>query len=80
MPSIIVHILNEDPILGEVDALPAPTDNTIAIKNPRRRDGKDVIYLDANVTNVIFPIHRISFIEVMPAGEEEEIITFVREK
>jgi hypothetical protein len=80
MPSILVHILNEDPILGEVDALPAPADNTITIKNPRRRDGKDIAYLDANVTNVIFPIHRISFIEVMPAGEEEEIITFVREK
>jgi len=80
MPSILVHILNEDPILGEVEALPGPTDNTITIRNPRRRDGKDIIYLDANVTNVIFPIHRISFIEVMPAGEEEEIITFVREK
>jgi hypothetical protein len=80
MPSILVHILNEDPILGEVDALPAPSDNTITLKNPRRRDGKDIIYLDVSVTNVIFPIHRISFIEVLPAGEEEEIITFVREK
>jgi len=31
------------------------------------------------VSVVIFPMHRINFIELMPTGEEEEIISFVRE-
>lgn len=79
MPSIIVHFLNEDPIVGEVDMLPNPADTIVSVKNPRRKDGKDVPYLEPNVTVVVWPIARISFIEVMSTGSEEEIITFVRE-
>ncbi len=79
MPTILVHVQNDDPVLGEVDELPAPGDSLIIVKNPRRRDGKDVNYIDNNVTTVIFPVTRVNFIEIMPTGEEEEIIGFVRE-
>ncbi len=79
MPTVIVHLNNEDPILGEVDALPTPTDTLIILKSPRMKDGKDLRNLEANVTMAIWPISRVSFIEVLPSGEEEEIITFVRE-
>lgn len=79
MPSIILHIMNEDPVLGEVDSVPLPTDSLIIIKNPRKRDGKDLHYLEPNVTTAIWPITRINFLEVLSTGEEEEIITFVRE-
>ncbi len=79
MPSVLVHISNEDPVLGEVDALPLPSDNLVVVKNPRRKDGKDIHYLEANVSTVIWPVARINFIEIIPTGEEEEIISFVRE-
>lgn len=79
MPSILIHVLNEDPILGEVDALPGLSDQMIVIKNPRRRDGKDLHYLEANVSTMIWPLYRINFIEIMPTGEEEDIISSVRE-
>jgi hypothetical protein len=79
MPSVLIHIMNEDPVVGELDALPAVTDNMIVVKNPRRRDGKDIPYLEANVSTVIWPLTRVTFIEVMPIGEEDEIISFVRE-
>jgi hypothetical protein len=79
MPSILIHLLNEDPVLGEVDALPGVGDILITLKNPRRKDGKDLHYLEANVNTVMWPIARLNFIEVMPTGEEEEIISFVRE-
>jgi hypothetical protein len=79
MPTVLVHIQSDDPVLGEVDELPNPSDALIVVKNPRRKDGKDVYYLDANVTTVIYPVIRINFIEIMPTGEEEEIIGFVRE-
>ncbi len=79
MPSVLIHLMNEDPVLGEVDALPGVNDMLICIKNPRRRDGKDLHYLEANVNTVMWPIARLNFIEVMPSGEEEEIISFVRE-
>ncbi|NPV57215.1 MAG: hypothetical protein HPY76_11175 [Anaerolineae bacterium] len=79
MPTVIVHILNEDPVMGEVDQMPEPSDNLLLVKNPRRRDGKDLTNIDANVNMVLWPISRLTFIEVLPGMEEEEIITFVRE-
>jgi hypothetical protein len=49
---------NEDPIVGEVDELPSKTDAIIYLSNPRRRDGKDLPYLEENVTKVAWPIAR----------------------
>jgi hypothetical protein len=79
MPTVEIHIINEDPVVGEVDKLPERDDTVIMIKNPRRRDGKDLFYLEANVSTVIWPLHRVVFIEVMPSAEDEAIIGFVRE-
>ncbi len=79
MQSVIIHILNEDPIVGEVEELPSPTDSNISVRNPRRRDGKDLGYIDTEVSQVIWPINRVMFIEVLPSEEDEEVITFVRE-
>lgn len=79
MPTLILHIVNEDPVVGEVDNLPSPADNLVILKNPRKRDGKDLHYLEPNVTMVIWPMSRVTFIEILPTSEEDEIITFVRE-
>jgi hypothetical protein len=79
MITVIVHINNEDPVMGEVDEIPKPEDQNILVKNPRRKDGKDVQYLEANVTQVIWPLHRITFIELIQDVKEDEIISFVRE-
>lgn len=77
--TIIVHLENQDPLVGEIDEMPAPSDQFIVLKNPRKRDGKDVSYLVEGVTTVIWPMTRINFIEFMPSEEEERIIGFVRE-
>ena len=77
--TVIIHVSNEDPIVAEVDELPAAGDTTIKAQNPRRRDGKDLHYLSNDVVTVIWPISQISFIEVMPSEGEERIIGFVRE-
>jgi hypothetical protein len=79
MPTVLVHINNEDPVLAEMDALPSLTDTMIVVKNPRRRDGKDLHYLEVNVSTVYWPISRINFIEVIPTADEEQFISFVRE-
>lgn len=79
MPTIILHINNEEAVVGEVEALPTPTDTNITVKNPRRRGDKELPYLEASVSLVIWPMHRLNYIEVMPSREEEEIITFIRE-
>ena len=79
MQTVIVHIANEDPVVCEIDQLPNPTAQMIVIHNPRKRDGMDVHYVDEDVTMLIIPIHRINFIQVLPAAGEEDVIGFVRE-
>jgi hypothetical protein len=76
---IVLHIQNQDPVLGEVDELPTPTDRLLTIRNPRRVDGKDLTYISENVTTVLWPIDRLTFIEVLGGEEEDQIIGFVRE-
>ncbi len=77
--TLVLHIPNEEPIAGEVDEMPGPQDTLIVLNNPRRRDGKDIHYLDPEVSTIIFPLSRVTVIEVMPSAEEAEIIGFVRE-
>lgn len=77
--TIILHIQNTEPVLGEVDELPNPSDNMVKVNNPRQRDGKDLIFLERSVVTVYWPISQINFIEILPGEEEEEVISFVRE-
>lgn len=77
--TLILHIQNEEPVVGEVEELPSSTDSIIVINNPRKRDGKNLPYLDDNVVTVVWPIVRLNYIEVLAGEEEEEIIGFVRE-
>ena len=78
--TIILHIMNEDAVMAEVEQLPEPNDQVIWIANPRLRDGKDLHYLEDETTSMIIPWHRINFIEVLPSAELEEIVTIVREE
>jgi hypothetical protein len=77
--SIILHLSGEPSILGEVEELPKSTDNLITVSNPRLRDGKDLHYLEHNVVKVIWPVNKITLIEVLESEEEEHLIGFVRE-
>jgi hypothetical protein len=74
-----VHIDGLETTLMEVEQLPTETDTIIVGRHPRRRDGKDVDYIQQNVGTVIFPLHRILFIEIMTDEREEEFETFIRE-
>jgi hypothetical protein len=77
--TLVLHIQNTDPVVGETDELPSLSDTMVVVKNPRRLDGKDIHYLAENVLTVYWPLERINFIEVLSEGEEEVIIGFVRE-
>ncbi len=77
--TVILHITGEDPVLADLDQDPNPSDQFIRVTNMRKRDGKDVPYLAAGVQSVIFPWHRITFIEMMPSEEERgEVVDFFR--
>ena len=78
--TVIVHILNADALVGEVDELPDPAASFIVCTNPRGRDGKPLIYIEREATRILIPWHRIGFVETMPSEEDQvEIETFFRD-
>jgi hypothetical protein len=77
--TLVVHVSNTDPVVGEVDELPALNATMIMLRNPRKMDGKDLHYLSEKATVVYWPLEKINFIEILGAEAEEEIIGFVRE-
>ena len=77
--SVILHISGEPSIMGELEELPKATDTLLIVSNPRLRDGKDIHYLEHNVVKVIWPVDKISLIEVLESEDEENLIGFVRE-
>ena len=77
--TLILHVQNADPVVGEAEEMPKPNDSMVIITNPRMRDGKDVPYIAENAMTVLWPIDKIHFIEILSGKEEEEIIGFVRE-
>ena len=77
--TVIVHIRNAEPILAEVEELPQASDTVIQLSNPRQRDGKDLLFLERNVVNVIWPLAEISFIEILPGETAEDVVSFIRE-
>lgn len=77
--TVILHIAGEDPVLADLEHEPQPSDAFIRVSNMRKRDGKDVPYLAPGVQSVIFPWHRITFLEIMPSVEERDsVIDFFR--
>jgi len=79
MISIVVHITNEDAVECEIEEMPDPAARFLVLHNPRRRDGKDLHYLDEDVTSMLLPWHRVTFVQILPSADTDEVIGFVRE-
>jgi hypothetical protein len=77
--TVLLHIANEDPTMCELDTMPTPSDSIVIGKNPRKRDGKDLANILPNVTTLIWPMSRMTFIEILPADSDDKVISFVRE-
>ena len=79
MPTVVVHVVGEEPFLAEIEELPAPSDQSVTFVNPRSRNNKPLHYVEDQTISVIFPWHRISFIEVRPDEESRgEVDLFFR--
>lgn len=77
--TVILHLSGEDPLLADMEQEPQPGDQFVRVSNLRKRDGKDVSYLAAGVQSVIYPWHRITFLEIMPSEEDRDsVIDFFR--
>ena len=77
--TLVAHISSSEPVVGEVDELPALNATLLMLRNPRKMDGKDLHYLSEKATVVYWPFDKINFLEILSAEAEEAIIGFVRE-
>lgn len=76
---VLIHVSGEEAIAGEVEELPKSTDTLVTFTNARRREGKEIHYVDSRTVKIIWPLDKISFIEVLGDGEADQIVSFVRE-
>jgi hypothetical protein len=80
---VLVHVLNEDAVMAEIEKLPDPQDNCLVVHNPRKRDGKPLPLLVDGVTTVIYPWTRVTYVEILDeAGSMssgDSIVGFFRE-
>ena len=79
MPTVLIHVLNEESVVGEIECIPEPSDQVLIVSNVRLRDGRDVSYLLPETDTVVYPWTRIHCVEILPSEEEEDIISFIRE-
>ncbi len=77
--TVLVHILNEESVVGEVERIPEPSDQVLIVQNVRYRDGRDVSYVLPETDTVIYPWQRIHCVEILPDESEEDVVSFIRE-
>jgi hypothetical protein len=60
----VIHILNEQPLLADIPALPASTDAGLVCTNLRMLDGRRPVFIDRTESTFFFPYRHIRFIEM----------------
>ena len=78
--SVIIHLVNEDPILADMEELPTASATCVMFTNPRKRDGKPAVWVTPGATSFIYAMTRINFIEIMTSDEERRnVVEFFRD-
>lgn len=75
----VIYLVDDDPILCELDSTPAPTAQYVIVHQPRRRDGRNTPLLEGANDTVLIAWHRIRYIQILPQGGVDTVIGFVRE-
>jgi hypothetical protein len=63
----VVHLVNEQPLLVDLVALPGATDACLVCTNVRMTSGKKPAFIDHTDSWFAFPLGRVHFVEI-PAG------------
>ena len=66
---VVVHLLNEQPLVADLFALPTPSDTGLLCTNLRTLAGKRPVFVDASASVFFFPYAHIRFVEVRPGSE-----------
>ena len=77
--TVLLHLINEDLILGETDQLPNPVDQFMIIHKPRQQDGTKLAYLEDDAPTILIPWHQIAHVQLLSGRGVDDVIGFVRE-
>jgi hypothetical protein len=61
---VVVHLLNEQPVIVDLLEMPTPADAGLLCTNVRTLDGKKPIFIDAIESTFFFPYLNVRFVEM----------------
>jgi hypothetical protein len=65
----VIHLTNEQPLLADLYALPAPGDTVIMCTNLRTMGGKRPVFADHIESVFYFPYLHVRFLEIPPGAD-----------
>ena len=65
--NVVIHVMNEQPLVADLYAMPAASDAGLVCTNVRMIDGKQPTFIERSSSTFFFPYLVIRFIEV-PEG------------
>jgi hypothetical protein len=68
---VVIHLLNEQPILADLIAEPTAVDTCLICTNLRTTNGKTPVFVEDGASTFVFPMAHIRFIEVRRVAVEE---------
>ena len=70
IPNVILHLINELPVVADLEDLPAGGDRSVRCTNIRTVDGKRPAFVHERNSTFIFPMSMIRLIEAPNAGSD----------
>ena len=64
----VIHIMNEQPMLGDLFEAPSPGDVGMRCTNLRTLNGKRPVFVDDSAAIFFFPYLHIRFVEIPPGA------------
>jgi hypothetical protein len=61
---VVLHLMSEQPLLADIEAVPKPGDSLIVVTNLRMMNGNRPIFVDDSASTFVFPREFVRFIEV----------------
>ena len=77
--TVVLQMVNQDMIKGEVDTLPNRADQFMILHNPEQPDGSKLSFVDEGVKTILVSWHQILYVQLFPGTGRDMPISFIRE-
>lgn len=70
---VVIHLMGEQPLLADLEALPTPTDACLVCTNLRLTSGLRPAFVHHTESTFLFPLVHVRFVEIPPGVLGEEV-------